>query len=462
MSTAAFCPGCCKTGIGASDQPVIRLFLSGTAARWCSRGCEPAIVGAVQADSGAAGDRGRLRRIEAVTDADLAHLGVEELLAEMLERLCVMLTADTAAVLLLDPSGQFLVATAARGVEEEIQQGVRIPVGEGFAGRIAALREPMILDRVDPATVLNPVLWEKDIRSLLGVPLVVEGTVLGVLHVGTVTTRQFTAEEGKLLQVAADRVALVVRSRQLELERSVATTLQRSLLPATLPSVRGFELASRYVPGGGGGVGGDWYDVFELPFEQLCVVIGDVAGRGIHAAAAMGRIRSTLRAYAMETADPADMLGKLDRNVGYFEPGLQATVLCAVLETGGRVSMSTAGHPPPVLVRRGEKGVLVDLYPDLLLGVDSSWGRRTTTVDLSPGDGLLLYTDGLVEQRGVSLDVGLDRLCRVVRPASPDSVCAAVMRDMVGDGQVRDDIAMLMLYRTPAGDDDASTDVRAG
>src|SRR5690348_12277802 len=115
--------------------------------------------------------RERLRRIEAVTDTALGHLGVEELLVELLDRVRELLEVDTAAVLLLDPSGQYLVATAARGIEEEVRQGVRIPLGRGFAGRIAALKKPVTLEHVDHSNVLNPILREKGIESLLGVPL---------------------------------------------------------------------------------------------------------------------------------------------------------------------------------------------------------------------------------------------------------------------------------------------------
>jgi signal transduction protein with GAF and PtsI domain len=160
---------------------------------------------------GGAGDR--LRRIEAVTDAALAHLDMEELLGELLERVRELLDADTAAVLLMDPSSRYLVASAARGIEEEVQQGVRIPLGKGFAGRIAAEKRAVFIEQVDHSNVLNPILREKGIRSLLGVPLLVSGSVLGVLHVGTLSPRRFTSEDSDLLQLVADRVALAVGVR---------------------------------------------------------------------------------------------------------------------------------------------------------------------------------------------------------------------------------------------------------
>lgn len=154
----------------------------------------------------------KLRDIRSVTDTALSHLGADDLLIELLNRVKQVLDADTAAVLLLDRFSRYLIATAASGLEEEIAQGVRIPVGQGFAGRIAAEARPVILDHVDHSNVLNPILLEKGIQSLIGVPLLVNGAVIGVLHVGSVHDRVFTADDAVLLQLAADRAALAVQS----------------------------------------------------------------------------------------------------------------------------------------------------------------------------------------------------------------------------------------------------------
>src|SRR6201996_88912 len=126
----------------------------------------------------------RLSGIEAVTDAALSRLDEQTLLDVLLKRVKTVLDADTATVLLLDRAAGQLVATAAAGIEEEVRQGVRVPLGTGFAGRVAATRQPVILNQVDPTTVRNPLLVDRGIRSLLGVPLLVGGHVIGVLHVG--------------------------------------------------------------------------------------------------------------------------------------------------------------------------------------------------------------------------------------------------------------------------------------
>ena len=126
-----------------------------------------------------------IRELQRISDAALASLSMQELLNELLERIVAILTTDTAAILLLDEVAGDLVAQAAKGIEEEVERGVRIPVGRGFAGRIAAQQKAVAIEDVDHADILNPILREKGIRSLLGVPLLVEGRVIGVLHVGT-------------------------------------------------------------------------------------------------------------------------------------------------------------------------------------------------------------------------------------------------------------------------------------
>ena len=194
----------------------------------------------------------RLRDIESVTDAGLARLSVDDLLVELLDRVRDILDADTAAVLLLDaPAGQ-LVATAARGIEEEVYQGMRIPLGRGFAGRVAAGMQPVAIEDVQDGDVVNPVLRQKGIRSLLGVPLLVGGRLLGVLHVGTLVPRHFRDVDVDLLQMVADRVALATQARLSETERRAAIVLQRSLLPERLQQVPGLDVAScsRCHPGG--------------------------------------------------------------------------------------------------------------------------------------------------------------------------------------------------------------------
>ena len=172
-------------------------------------------------------DAERLRRLQALTDAALGHLQLDELLAALLDRAREMLNGDTCAILLLDEERGELVARAAVGIEEEVEQGVRIPLGRGFAGRVAADARPVILDDVDHADVLNPILRQKGIKSMLGVPLLVRGRVVGVLHVGTLVPRKFTVDDVDLLQLAADRAAIAIdHARAYEAEHSTRRRLE--------------------------------------------------------------------------------------------------------------------------------------------------------------------------------------------------------------------------------------------
>jgi sigma-B regulation protein RsbU (phosphoserine phosphatase) len=402
----------------------------------------------------------RLRDIESLTDAALSRLDEYALLSALVERVREVLQADTAAVLLLDQSARQLIATAASGIEEEVRQGVRIPLGTGFAGRVAASHEPVILTRVDHTTVRNPLLVDRGIRSLLGVPLLVGGRVIGVLHVGSLSGRPFEQQDVELLQLAADRAALAVHSLMSQDDALAAVALQRSLLPAALPAVPGLGLAARYVAGSGA-VGGDWYDVFVLPDGKLGVVVGDVAGSGLEAAVIMGRMRSALRAYVLQTPDPATALRMLDRKIQYFEPNAMATVLYGLYTPRtGDFTVSSAGHLPPVLAAPGGQASLLPLRPDPPIGTADDLQRRSASFFIPPGALLCCFTDGLVERRGQVLDQGMDTLAATLGklvPAVPvattepvaEDACAEIMRALVGNTAAQDDIAVLVLSRPP-------------
>jgi phosphoserine phosphatase RsbU/P len=391
----------------------------------------------------------KLRDIQSITDAALSTLDPQSLLNVLVDRVKEALQADTAAVLLLDPPSGQLVATAASGLEEEVQQGVRIPIGKGFAGRIAAQGQPVILAEVDHTKVVNPILLDKGIQSLMGAPLRADGRVIGVLHVGTLSRRSFSSEDVDLLQLAADRAAVAVQALAVRVDRAATAALQRSLMPSALPAVSRLEMAARFVPGSGN-VGGDWYDVFALPSGSVCAVIGDVTGTGLNAAVIMGRMRSALRAYALETEDPADMLERLNRKMGHFEPDVMATVLCAVIPPSlEEVRISCAGHLPPLLAPPGQPAEVVKVAADLPIGLATPRPRRVITAHFPPGAVLCLYTDGLVERRDRPLDDGIARLCAAATAADPERACASVMAAMASYVTHTDDVALLMLRRQP-------------
>jgi serine phosphatase RsbU (regulator of sigma subunit) len=395
-------------------------------------------------------ERMRLRVLEAVTDSSLMTFDLDKLLEVMVGRVRELFVVDTVTVLLTDPSGEQLVATATAGLEEEVFHGVRVPIGSGFAGRVALHREPVQVEHVDPSTVINPLLWERGLRVLLGVPMVAQDDLTGVLHVGSTTARRFTNDEIELLQLVADRLAMAAHVHRSRAERTAAALLQESLLPGHLPTTDSWKFAARYVPGAGSGVGGDWYDVFHLPGGRIGLVIGDVVGNGLAAAVVMGRLRSALRAYALEFTDPGEVLGKVDRKASHFEHHTMATIAYGVIDVAtARMSVALAGHLPPILVPPGEPPTFLDAPVGPPVGYHLAVaGRRTTTVDVSPGTLMVFYTDGLVERRHTDIDDRLGQLLATVAHDTPEIVCARVMAAMVGGEPATDDIALLVARHT--------------
>jgi serine phosphatase RsbU (regulator of sigma subunit) len=403
------------------------------------------------------GEEDRLRSVQILTDTALARLDVEALLVELLDRVRDVLQADTAAVFLLESGSQELVARAARGVEDEVYQGVRIPLREGFAGRIAAERRPVVLDQVDETTVSNPILWEKGIRMMLGVPLLVGESLIGVLHVGRLGERAFTAADAELLELVAERVAAATQTRLLEVERSASRLLERALLPRALPNCAGLEFAVRYVSAEGRDVGGDWYDVFMLPSGQLWVMVGDVAGHGLPAAVVMGRLRSTMRAYALLDRPCEEVVALTNQKLLHFEFGETATVLCATsMPPYDEFRICSAGHPPPIVALPDQPSRPLEVVPSPPLGFQNELQPASTVVPFGPGSLLVLYTDGLIERRHESLDVGIQRLSEAIPHDHPQLVCRQVMRLLVGGSPPHDDVALVAIRRDPALGDPAA------
>jgi serine phosphatase RsbU (regulator of sigma subunit) len=178
--------------------------------------------------------------------------------------------------------------------------------------------------------------------------------------------------------------------------------------------------------------------------------MGDVAGSGLAAAVTMGRLRTVLRAYALDLEDPADLLSKVDEHILLFEPATLATALCATLEPEHQTLLiSTAGHPPPALAGPDRSAEILKLHHDLPLGVDPTRPRHSSTISLTSGSTICFYTDGLIERRDASLDAGLDRLRQAMTPDRAGPACAAIMSQLVGSDRIRDDIAILTLSREP-------------
>jgi anti-sigma regulatory factor (Ser/Thr protein kinase)/putative methionine-R-sulfoxide reductase with GAF domain len=401
--------------------------------------------------------RGELANIHRLNDPILAELSLDRLMDEQLTSVREILGVDTVAILLLNEAGDYLVARAAKGLEEEVELGVRIPVGRGFAGRIAAERQSIFIADVNHADILNPILRQKGIRSMLGVPLIVEGNLLGVMHVGTLTPRVFTDEDATLLQLVASRVAPAIeRARLLDAldrEHRGALALQRSLLPERVPEIGGAPVGAHYFPAKDE-VGGDWYDVIELARGQIGLGIGDVAGHGVRAATLMGQLRTALRAYALEGYSPKEVLGRVDQLLRSIRGRGMATAIYATFDLdSGRLVFASAGHPPPIICGAGNPSRLLKPSARPPLGTVGYSYYVEAEITLGYDEMILLYTDGLVERRGESLDAGLRRLVDATQGArSPTQLCANIAAHLI-TAAAEDDIAFMALQRAPVTDE---------
>ena len=275
--------------------------------------------------------------------------------------------------------------------------------------------------------------------------------MIGVLHVGTVERRLFTDEDVELLQSAADRAALAIASRMTERERGLADALQTSLMPR-LPDLPAVALTGRYLPAASAQLGGDWYDAFPLPDGRLGMAIGDVVGRGFHAAAIMGQLRSGLRAYALDGMPPGAVLERLSRLLRQLEPGRTATVLYLVLDPhGGSLVASSAGHPPPLLAHEDGDPEFMELPGSAPLGATRHPTYEERERSLDPGAALLLYTDGLVERPGESLDAGLERMKAIVAEGDEnlEKLGDGLVDALLPEGSAEDDAALLLARALP-------------
>ncbi|MGH2837192.1 MAG: SpoIIE family protein phosphatase [Thermoleophilaceae bacterium] len=396
-----------------------------------------------------------LGKLQGVTDVALAHLGFDELVAALLPRLVETLDADAAGIIVLDTDHGVTTASGAALLPGgAIERGDRIPMPQD-ARRLAGLDDASARSVIEDTDVLHPLLRESGVQSLAAAPLALEHGMTGAIQVGTLRAREFTAQEVSLLSLLADRTALAVRhARRYEHERGVVETLQRSLLPPSLPLVPGFMMAARYLPAQADAqVGGDWYDVIVLEEGRVAVAIGDVSGHGIRAAALMGQLRNALRAYAFEGYPPSVAASRLDSLVRHVESGWFATFAHAVVEPeSDKVTIANAGHPSPLLVSpEGSARFLDDGRGSPLGTARTEDAYDEATYDLPAGSLLFFYTDGLVERRGKPLLDSLEYLRSVVEdgPADPEALCDHVRAALLGEDPPRDDVAFVAIRMIP-------------
>jgi PAS domain S-box-containing protein len=370
--------------------------------------------------------------MQALVDAALAHRSLDNILRDLAAQVHGVLDAGAATIYLSDEGGVLTPGASAPGDQ---------PEGEEFAVWVAESREAM-LGRED---------------TLIGVPLLAEGEVTGVLVAGAEPARVFTGEDLTLLRLAAERVGLAIaHARVYEREHRIAETLQRSLLPERLPDLPGLEVAARYLPAASEAeVGGDWYDVIPIAGGAVGLVMGDVAGKGLAGASMVGRLRSALRAYALEGHDAGHVVERLNRLLWTEAEDTQmATMLYLIVDPGAStVRWVNAGHPPPIVIADGEARFLTG-EASVPLGVLPFPTYEEASAPLEPGSSILLYTDGLVERPGEHIDDGLAELAARVTeaPDDPQGLLDHLLSTLVPSEGAADDVALLTLHNMPVPD----------
>jgi serine phosphatase RsbU (regulator of sigma subunit) len=313
---------------------------------------------------------------------------------------------------------------------------------------------------------LDLFLAHTDERAWVGMPLLAAGSAIGALRFSFCRPRKITDEERVFLEALAGQCALAVeRASLFEREHTTAETLQRSLLPDRLPSVPGIILDARYLPVTRNmEIGGDWYDAFRLPDGRLAVAAGDVMGKGLSAAAGMGRVRNALRALALTDPRPAAVLAGLDRLFTATELDEQVTTVAYLVfdPVSGEGLAGNAGHPPPLLMSR-------DAPPRLDLGEAGTplgWAspRQQYVFRLPPGHTAVLYSDGLVENRRRGLHSGLDELVAVAGQAVPEVATDPArlleyLVDRMLTGYEQDDDVTVLVLHVPSRDGTAKAHV---
>ncbi|MFF4016198.1 SpoIIE family protein phosphatase [Streptomyces sp. NPDC001843] len=374
--------------------------------------------------------------LDAVVEGRRSTLGPAE--PALIRALAVRAEGGSDALRAADPPGQIARYAPDRLVTECVRTGSPVLVAQ-----VKDEDLPRIARSAEAAVLLG----RAGLHSYLAVPLIARGEVLGALDLKRTRNPEPFGEDDVLLarELAARAAVQIDNARWYQNARDTALTLQRSLLPSHPPVTTDLEVASRYQPAGATSeVGGDWFDVIPLEDGKTALVVGDVMGSGISAAATMGRLRTATTTLAALDLDPAALLEHLDKTTSGLDHSIATCVYAVHDPRLHQCRIANAGHLPPVRVRAGGSPELLELPTGVPLGVGGV-GFSTVTVDFAPGDELVFYTDGLVETRRHSLDERLDALLALLDgPARPlEEVCDLLLRTMHHPDN-HDDVAILI------------------
>lgn len=338
--------------------------------------------------------------------------------------------------------------------------------GVGLDARIPGVEtlttgRPIFFESMQRLAAAYPgIPMETDVGARAFLPLIASGRHVGSCILGFDRPRGFSPEERTVLTALAGLIAQALeRAQRYDTEAALARGLQDVLLPHRLPVVDGVDIAGQYLAGTQGmDVGGDWYDVIETG-RKVALVIGDVQGHGVAAAATMGQLRSAVRAFALSGHDPQEVMSGTNRLLIDLDPGQFASCCYIVMDPAtGSTQAVRAGHPQPVLRRPDGTTEVMDLPGGIVLGVDAEASYPVTELHLARGAMLALYTDGMVEESGTDIDVGVERLRSTIAAFTPTASLAETADHLIGRARQAadrpDDIALLLAARWPgrAGD----------
>jgi GAF domain-containing protein/anti-sigma regulatory factor (Ser/Thr protein kinase) len=383
----------------------------------------------------------------ALTSADVAAIFIQEVIDSI--------GADAAALSIVDQDTGQMHPVAWRGVPDELieERGVSLAADRPGA-RALRRRKPAYFESVEHLAEAFPQSKERatesGMQTFAYLPLWAAGSAVGLAVLGWRESSSLAPDDRPFLEAIAGQCALSLdRARRYEAERDIAETLQRSVLPETIPSMEGVRVAALYLPGSSAvNVGGDWFDTLTLADGSLGFVVGDVVGKGVEAAATMAQLRNGMRALTLDRRTPGETVTKLNLLLASYTDVPFATLAYVTLDprTLG-ATITLAGHPPPLVVSPDGSVRFLEGPGGLPLGADPDASYSEWRTTLEGGATVVLYTDGLVERPDRSIDEGLDLLAKAAgrAPSEPDEFIDAIVDELLGPGARGDDVALLAI-----------------